>query len=558
MRAKTVSKSKRYNEIFHILLGHGLPSVVKDLAAMARTPEARPPTAAVLEEEPVDGARAPVAARVRAILEDLGPTFIKIGQLLGTRPDLIPKEFIEEFKKMYDQTTPTPFDDVRAVVESELGKPLDAVFASFETVPLASASIAQVHRAVLRTGDTVAVKVQHPGIEERMRTDFQILKGIVQFTERVFSTTRVWQPVRHLEEIRLMLNKELDFRNELRTQILVEENFRDLPEVKVPHPHLALSSPRVLVMEFIEGAKFRERHRLRLTADDNTNLARIITHAMAKQIFVDRLFHADPSPGNLLLMGPNQVCFLDFGAVGQVTRRRARLIFEFLQSLSSGNLEETARCIVDLCDVRREYDTKRFLYDLERIIEYYETEHASPADPVLLEKIINLANTHGMLLPADFMLITRSLYQFDGICKELDPNYELVRVLTPFIQRTVRDRLLSAPMQTEGLTLAAQDFAKLVTRLPTHIENLMVKLERGQLSSRIEITGLEEYKRHRAALSYFVSFSLLVGLLAFSSTVAYAIGGAPAFRVAAFVSLTALLGWALVMVITRQAVSRRR
>lgn len=554
MVTRALTKSKRFNEIFHIMLEHRLPSVLREIAIYARSvPDAAAPAQAIAE----NGATS-VPARIRRMMEDLGPTFIKIGQLLGTRPDLIPKAFIEEFKKMYDQTSPTAFPEIKDVVQRELGKPLTGVFRSFDERPIASASIAQVHKAVLRNGTVVAVKVQHPGIEERMRTDFEILRGILQFTEKVFAATQVWQPVRHMEEIEHMLNKELDFRNELRTQALVEQNFDEFPEVKIPHPFPEYSTARVLVMEFVDGTKFHARERLKLAPKDSANLARIITHAMGKQIFIDRLFHADPSPGNLLLIGKSGVCFLDFGAVGQVTKRRARLILDFINSLTSGNLDETARTIVEMCDVRREYDPKRFLYDLERILEYYETEHASPADPVLLEKIIDLANTHGMLLPADFMLITRALYQFDGMCKELDPEYELVRVLTPFLHKTMRERFLAPELQKDAMQFAMQDLAKFATRLPSRAEALLLKLEKGQFTSRVELQGLEDFKRHSLATRALTGFTTLLGAGLLGTLLAYTFQGAEGFRVAAFATLVVLLTWTLLWVIVRQSLRRRR
>ncbi len=555
--AKRVTKSKRFNEVMHIMLEHRLPSLLQDIGALQRQAQVREKTPK--PEVAVDG-RGPASApvRVRRLMEDLGPTFIKIGQLLGTRPDLIPKEYIEEFKKMYDQTVATPFDEIKFLIEEELGKPLHEVFKDFEEKPIASASIAQVHRAVLRSGQTVAVKVQHPGIEGRMHTDFEILRGIVTFTERFFAASQVWQPVKHLEEISHMLNKELDFRNELRTSILMEENFADVAEVKIPHPHADLSTKRVLVMEFIAGTKFYDRHKLKLTPRDNQNLARIITHAMAKQIFLDRLFHADPSPGNVLLMGPNQVCFLDFGAVGQVTKRRSRTILEFIEAMNQGNLDETARVIVELCEVRREYDQKQFLYDLERIIEYLEAERATIADPALLDKIIQLANTHGMLLPPDFMLITRAVYQFDGMCEELDDEYELMTVLMPFVQKTIKERFLSPQLQSEALTAAAQDLGKFLTRLPTHLERILMRMEKGQLTTRHEITGLEDFKRHQAAVSYFTSFTLLLGFCALGTATAFAFGGLAAFQVAGFVSLLAVLIWLVAMLAFRQGLEKRR
>lgn len=545
MAPRSISKSKRFNEIFRIMIEHRLTSLVKDLAELARDPTA-------LQAPPVAGNGAgPASAplRVRRLLEDLGPTFIKIGQLLGTRPDLIPKAFVEEFKKMYDSTTPTPFPQVRKVIEAELGRAIDDVFSEISETPIASASIAQVHRARLRGGQVVALKVQHPGAEQRMRTDFEILRGIVQFTERVFSATHVYQPSKHLDEIRAMLNKELDFRNEVKVQAQFEQNFQALPEVKIPHVHQGLSTRRLVVMDFIDGTKFHERHLLKLSAEEQRNLARIITHAMAQQIFVDRLFHADPSPGNLLVLGPNQICFLDFGAVGQVTRRRSRLILDFLTSLRTGNHDEASRAVLDLCEPRGEPDPKRFQYDLERILDYYETESRTPADPVLLEKVVALGNKHGLVLPSDFMLITRALYQFEGMCHELDPEYDLVEVLTPFIQRTMRDRFLSPDLHPEQLAMAAQDLGRLFARLPTHVDRLLGQLEKGQLTQRIDLVGLADYKRHQRSVAFFIGFSVLVATGVLAATLGFALGGEGGLRTGLFLAGAGLLLWALVLLV---------
>lgn len=548
--ASRLTKSKRFNEIFHILVEHRLTSLAKDLSAYARR--------RAIDRADPNAPKSDLPERTRRLLEDLGPTFIKIGQLLGTRPDLIPKEFVEEYKKMYDQTTPTPFPEIRRLVESQLGKPLAKVFKTFDEDPIASASMAQVHRATLTNGDVVAVKVQHPGIEERMRLDFELLKTIIAFTEKVFAATHVWQPLKHLEEIRHMLDKELDFRNELKVQQTFEENFKDVPEVKIPHSYPELSTRRVLVMEFITGAKFRQRGRLNLAKADEKFLARVITEAMAKQIFLDRVFHADPSPGNILILGKRQVCFLDFGAVGSVTRRRAKHMFDFITSLGSGNLDETARVILEMCEVRREYDTKQFLFDIERIIDYYEVEHATPADPVLLDKIVTLANTHGLLLPADFMLITRSLYQFEGMCHELDPDFDLVSVIEPFVQKTLRERLLSADVRTEQLAAVVADLAKFAARLPAQVDRILTKVEKGQFTSRIELVGLDEYKRHTSLLHYVLGFTILLAAAILATAWSYTVGGVAALRLTGFIATLLVLVWCLVVIINHQNTSRRR
>lgn len=541
MISAPISKSKRFNEIFHILLRHDIASLLRDLATYGRN--ARRPTPIGANGQKVD-----VPVRVRRVMEDLGPTFIKIGQLLGTRPDLIPQPFVEEFKKLYDQTTPSPFESVREMMEAELGKPVNAVFSSFEPQAIASASIGQVHRAVLRSGEAVAVKVQHPGIQGRMATDFDILRILVRFTERVFAKSRVWQPVNHLEEIRQMLNKELDYRNELRVQKEVETNFRDQPAVKIPHVYEELSGARVLVMEYVEGIKFRSPTQPELANIDRKNVARIITTAMAKQVFIDRLFHADPSPGNLLIISSNQVCFLDFGAFGIVTKRRSRIILDMLLGLSAGNSEAVAQSILELCDVKGEYDPKKFLRDVEKISDYHEREKASVADPVLLQMVVDAANAHRMVLPADFMLITRALYQFDGICKALDPDYELVAALQPFVGGFVRDRMLNPEHQVENLRHALGELARIVTKAPAQVEKVLERLAKGEIGAQVEIKGLHEYRVHQMRMVFIVTFTLLVGFILVGSAIGYGLGGAGFIRDYSFLALFGVLFWFLAFV----------
>ncbi|HLF16359.1 MAG TPA: AarF/UbiB family protein, partial [Candidatus Thermoplasmatota archaeon] len=404
------SRLARFNEIVNILLQNDFWSLLRSLT----------------RGSPVDGqadaSGEPHAVRARRILEELGPTFIKIGQLLATRPDLVPNAYVEEFKKLYDKTTPSPFQEVERVVREDLGRGISEVFASFEPQAIASASIGQVHRATLKDGTEVAVKVQHVGIEEAMVLDFEILQGLVTFLEKTFAATRIWQPAQHLAELRLMLERELDYRYEMKNTLKVAHNFRHDPGVHIPKMHEGLCTKRILVMEFVHGFKFTKPDAPELAGIDLRNVARLVTFAMARQIFIDRVFHADPSPGNMLILSSERVAFLDFGAVGVVTERRAKAILRLITSISKGDIEGTCDAVVDLCEQRGEYDPKRFTHDVERMLDFFEREGVSVADPRLMEMVLNLAKEHGMLLPPDFVLISRALFQFEGFCRTLDPG----------------------------------------------------------------------------------------------------------------------------------------
>ncbi|MDX1611496.1 MAG: AarF/UbiB family protein [Candidatus Thermoplasmatota archaeon] len=440
--------------------------------------------------------------RVRMMLQDMGPTFIKVGQLLGTRPDLVPREFANEFKKLYDQTTPNPFPEVREVVEEELGKPIEEVFDSFDEQPVASASIGQVHFATLKTGERVAVKVQHPGIEERIALDFEILEPIVAFIERVFAGSRIWQPKAHLEELRTMLGKELDYSYEAHNHQRVYQNFRNYPGVKIPQIHWDYSGKRVLTLEYIDGIKLEDLDEGGIPHLDGESVARVITEAMGKQIFEDRIFHADPSPGNLLILDSHTVAFLDFGAVGIVTRRRAERVLGLLGGFMRDDLDMVAQNIIELTTKTGEFDPAAFRTDLERIMEFHEQERASAANPRMLDMIIDIAEQHNMLLPPDFMLITRSLFQFEGMCRRLDPNYELVEVLGPSLQEMLFRRYTDPSRQKDAMIDIGIQTAELIKAAPGRVNNILRKLDQDELAMNLHLQGMDAYQesQHRNVL----------------------------------------------------------
>ncbi len=537
------SRLTRFNEIVAILLRHNAWSLLRDM----------------MDEEEDDEDGAPRAIKVRELLEALGPTFIKLGQLLATRPDLVPKSYVEEFSKLYDQTPPSPADEVQRVLREELGRDPSEVFATFETRPIASASIGQVHKATLLDGTPVAVKVQHVGIEQRMVLDFQILKGLVTFIEKTFSESRVWQPMDHLEELRLMLERELDYRYEMRTTKQVCANFSGDATVHIPAVYPGLCGKRLLVMEFIEGTKLSRLDGPEVALLDRRAVARNLTTAMAKQIFVDRLFHADPSPGNLMVQGTSTVVFLDFGAVGLVTERRAKTILALITSISKGDPEETGQAILDLCDQRAELDVKRFQSDVERIVDYFERESVSVADPVLMDLIVGIARSHKMLLPPDFALITRALFQFEGFCRALDPAFDLTEVLQPFVQQILWRNLSDPRAQKDLVQETIGEVLKFGRTLPHTLNTVLRKIERNEITTRVDLVGLEGIKQAQGRGVLKMAFTVMMAALLIGLGIVYA-SGASSGRVGQFLFASAAVAalWTLVMVLWSEAFKGRR
>ncbi len=512
------SRLARFNEIVNILVENDFWGLLQSLLKGQDT--ARP-------------GDDPAPRKLRIIFERLGPTFVKLGQLLATRPDLVPQSYAEEFKQLYDGTKPSPFAKIREVVRDELGKDLEQVFSSFDPEALASASVGQVHKAVLLDGTPVAVKVQHPGIETRMILDFQILRGLVTFIEKTFAASRIWQPTQHLEELQQMLERELDYRYEMKNTLRVAQNFENDNTVRIPRMFPDHSSKRVLVMEFMDGHKFANVEDLDGNGIDRKAVARVITHAMAKQIFVHRVFHADPSPGNMMVLASNQVAFLDFGAVGVVTERRAKNILRLITAISKGDTEASGEAVIDLCDQYGEHDPKRFQVDTEKLLDFFEREEVSVADPRLMEMIMGLAKKHKMLLPPDFMLITRALFQFDGFCRELDPDYELVTVLEPLVGELVWKNLTSARKQKEIMEETIGELLKFGRQLPHTLNQLVRRIDRNEIRTTIDVAGLEGIKQSQGRSALKMSFTIVVAALIIGLGIVYT-GPDPDSRVLQF------------------------
>jgi ubiquinone biosynthesis protein len=536
---EALGKLQRTVEISRILYRNDFFGMMRDLARAERAIGPGGTRTLVIPED--------VPVKVRKMLEELGPTFIKLGQLLGTRPDLVPKPFIDEFKHLYDRTTPSPFPEIKDLIEEELGRPMKMVFREFAETPVASASVGQVHFATLLDGQKVAVKVQHPGIEERVAVDFEIMEPMVRFVENLFAASRVWQPREHLNEVYQMLLRELDYRNEAKNESRVAEIFKDDPSVKIPKVYWACSSRRVLTLERIEGVKLSDFDAPALKALDGKKLAQIITHAMAKQIFEDRIFHADPSPGNLMALGSDTVAFLDWGAVGTVTRRRAQYILDLILGFVKDDIDQVAQSLMSLSQHEGELDMHSFLRDVEKIMDYHERERASVADPVVLEMTLDVANRHGMLLPPDFMLITRALFQFEGLCKKLDPDYELVAVLQPYVITYLRKEAFSTEGAGERVLHAAYEGLDLVRTLPPRLNKILRRIENNEVRLRVDVSKLHERAEREDRRNLRMAFTLLVAALILGTAWIMGTGNAADLIPYVFTSVLFLLIWAFII-----------
>jgi len=442
-------------------------------------------------EDVGDLARAPIGERVRRACEELGPAFIKLGQILSTRPDIIPRDIARALQELQSNAPPSPIDDVVALIEEDLDAPLDELFASFDRTPLASASIGQVHRAVLRNGTRVVVKAQHPGIEERIRVDLNILLHLAHFAEEHDPALRAYGPVDLAKNAKRTLLRELDFRRELRNQQAFERNFADDPEVYVPATYAERSGPRVLTMEYVEGYSIGQHARLVADGHDPAALARTGADAFLSMVFVDRLFHADPHPGNVFVQPDGRLALLDFGMVGRLDEDLLDDLLDLLIGFVGGDARGITRAVAQLGSVPGDCN----LDDLRRDLAELQAEVGdTPFDELdaarLLDEFAQLVRTHRIRLPATIALLIKVLVMLDGTSRELDRSFSLIELLRPYCDRAIRKRH-SPRAQLRRAIETSRDWSRLMGRLPRTLDDLARRLQARNLSVDLEHRGLE-------------------------------------------------------------------
>ncbi|MGQ9583741.1 MAG: ABC1 kinase family protein [Thermoplasmatota archaeon] len=455
------------------------------------------------------------STRFRMLLEELGPTFIKLGQMLSTRPDLVPDDFALELGRLRDDAPPIPFERVRRRLEEELGPGAMKRFASFEEKPMAAASIGQVHAASLAgTGERVAVKVQRPGITASIRADIEILKRLAGLLERTFSSIERFNVPGMIGEFEHMILRELDYTIELRSIERFRANMAGVEGVVVPGVHPELSTRRVLTMEFIDGVSVDDLDALRRWKLDTRRLAEIAGRAYIKQIFIDGFFHADPHHGNLFALRDGRLCFLDFGAIGYLdaaTRDRAS---QFYISLMRGDAAGAARALMELAGASPStLDARKLEWDLRDFADYSLLKRDNvELDRGMNQRIVTIALKHGLTPPTSFVLLERALAELEGVCRALDPEFDIARLAEESLPELLRARYLP---DTNLLRTAetAREYRRFLRELPSRASRIMEKAEKGELTVRVDPVVFDEIRRSLRRMALMVTASLFATVL---------------------------------------------
>jgi ubiquinone biosynthesis protein len=519
---RAYSGLRRYRQILAVLLKYGFGDLLARLKVrhplLGRLPRLR----AIKELEDLSR-----PARLRLAFEELGPTFIKLGQLLSLRPDLLPPEYAAELAKLQDEAMPLPFAQIKGKVEAQLGRALGELFQEFGEEPLAAASLAQVHRALLRDGTEVVVKVQRPGIWETIRADLIILEDLAHFLVRHLPESEPFDPPGVVREFAKTLRRELDFVREGRNMELFRRNFQGDPTVYIPKVFWEYTTSEVLTMERIVGVKVTDLQGLERAGLDRHQVALNGANAILKQIFEHGLFHADPHPGNILVLEGNVIAPLDFGMVGRLDLELRERVGQLILAIARGDLAGLVRTLRELGSLDEQVDLLALRADLADLLDRYSKTPLYRLElGRLLDEMMALVREHRLRLPPNLVMMGKALVIAEGVGRALDPELELLALAQPYLERLALRR---GPLQKalQGWAGAWAESRELFQELPEGLRSIMSRLRQGRLKVQFELLGLEHLMQELDRASNRLAFALIIAALIVGSSLVMQLQAGP-------------------------------
>jgi ubiquinone biosynthesis protein len=508
--AKVLGQLRRYRQIVDVLVKHELGYLIDKLGLSRFRPRLRRRA----------GAEAPRPSRprrVRQVLESLGATFVKLGQLLSTRADLLPPEYIAELARLQDQVPPCPFEQIRTVVEGDLGGELSRHFRSFDREPAAAASIGQVHLATLGNGTPVAVKVQRPEIAEVIEIDLSILQGIARFLDRHAQVPGISSFEELLEEFARAIRDELEYPLEGRNAERFGELNAGRPAVAAPAVMWDFSGPRVLTMERLEGVKVSELAAHPSPPLTGGEVMQILVEVYLHGILVDGFFHADPHPGNLAVLPDKRLAFVDFGLMGRLPARVREQLADLFVAVLRRDAEAITSGLLEMGIARGEVDRPAMSRDVEHMLaRYYGMPLKRLPAERMLEESLQVAFRHHLILPPDLALAAKTVSTLDGLGRQLDPEFNLSEAAQPIAAAIVAERIAPGRVASD-LFHGLRDLNRAVRKLPDQLAGVLDRVATGNLQLRVQHEQLQKPISQLHLMMNRLSFSLIIGALILGS-----------------------------------------
>ncbi|MGE5318567.1 MAG: ABC1 kinase family protein [Hyphomicrobiaceae bacterium] len=464
--------------------------------------------------------------RIRRALEELGPTFVKLGQLLATRVDMFPPHWIDEFEKLHSQVPAVPYEILHPdLVAAIKGEPSD-VFAEFDPVPLAAASIAQVHRATLKDGTRVVVKIRRPGIEDVIRADLRIMEHAARLLESEVPDSRRYDPVQIVSQFRRSLNRELDLVKEARNIDQFARHFADEPLVQIPKVYWEFTNDHVNVQEEIIGMAGVAPDRLRAHGLDPKLLAARGADAVLRMVLEHGYFHADPHPGNVLFLADNRIGMIDFGMVGMLTDPRRNQIVDLLHALTRKDEQALLQVLLDWSG-ESAIDEGRLAYDVAELMQSYDDLQLKDVKiGALLNDITAVMRDNNLVLPADLTLLFKTLITLEGLGQQLDPEFHMIDHVTPFVERVIQQRYTPQALWARGRK-SLRETLEVLADVPRDLRHLLREARRGRVKVDLDLKRLDQFGHQLDRASNRLTMGILTASLVVGSSIIMTVKGGP-------------------------------
>ncbi len=504
MIKKRVRHLQRYRDIVYAFTKYGFGFIMKELGLLDLLSV---PKRVFVEENETLSTRT-TGERIRMFLEELGPTFVKMGQIASTRPDIIPAEIIHELVKLQDSVSLFPFEDVKRILEQELDESLDHSFAEFCPIPIAAASIGQVHAAVLLTGERVAVKVQRPNIRQVVETDLEILQDLSRLAEARLEWAERYQIRDIVEELVNSIREELDYENEGRNAERIARQFINESKVLIPKIYWEYTTAKVLTMEFIEGTKLIEIDKLHQAGYDSKSLGETVVNAIFHQILIEGFFHGDPHPGNILALPGEVIAFMDFGIVGRLSPDMRDHVASLVIAMMNQNTDDIVRTLMRMGLVPDTIHRGKLRSDVDVLREKYSNV---PFSEMSLGKVVNelfaVAYRHRIKIPTDLTILAKSLLTLEGVIQKLDPDLSIIKIAEPFGRKLVKERLNPINM-AEKVWNQFNEYEDIIQDLPQTVKDFTSVMKKGKMKIDITTPEFESLFKKLNRISNRLSFSI--------------------------------------------------
>ncbi len=510
---KRAKKIKRLRELAHILREHGFIDFIREMGLMSFISKEKMSTEIGKKMEEIE------ASELRSLFEDLGPAFIKLGQFLGNRPDILPPHFAKELQKLHDEAAPFPPEKAKEIIEEELGERIVDIFDEFYNEPLASASIGQVHEGKLKNGEDVVIKVQRPDIEDNVKADLELIERFTKMLEDLYPESELYQPHNVTKEFKKMLEKELDYTEEARNAQRFQNAFADDDTIHIPKVHWEYLTKRVLILENVEGESMRTLMDADYPHQFKKDMAEKLARNMMRQFFIHGIFHADPSPGNIHFREEEDgavLGLLDFGAIGMFTDEMRNKLIDIFIAMVENNIEDVKNILLDLGDIHGDYDEDQLVWDLENVLHLYRNKPDLMLKEGLENEIMDIARTHNISLPVDFLLMERALMEIEGICTTLDEDFDFFKASIPVVEEVLKERYSPKKQMIEAFH-SVKNYKEFLTNFPERASSVLDNLEKGELKIEIEHVGLKEMEQRLDSVTNRLSFTIIAAAIIMGS-----------------------------------------